>query len=93
MPKKNEIRKNSSGNTAEAAASALTPIMRPRKMLVNVAEADCSTFESISGIRKTSIERQTGFESSMMAPRRCIGAGFARKDRLPAAAKSVGPGD
>ena len=74
------------GKIDDAEASAPTPIMRPKKMLVNVPEADCSTLESISGMRNTSIVRQIGFESSMAAPRLCIRNGFARKDVVPAAA-------
>ena len=62
-------------------------------MLVNVPDADCSTFESISGTRKISIVRQIGLLSSMRAPCRCILAPFARKDVPPATAKGDGPGD
>src|SRR5476649_2089329 len=92
IPKKNEIRKKSTGKIDDDAASAPTPSIRPRKMLVNVCEADCKTFESISGMRKTSIVRQMGFESSMAVPRR-MAIRFARKDVVPAAAKAVVPGD
>jgi hypothetical protein len=92
IPKKNEIRKKSTGKTDDDAASAPTPISRPRKMLVNVCDADCSTLESINGMRKTSIVRQMGFESSMAGPRR-IPLRFARKDVAPAAAKCEIPGD
>ena len=92
MPKKNEIRKKSTGKIDDAAANAPTPIRRPRKILVNVCDADCSTFESISGSKKTSIVRQIGFESSMAGPRR-IRTRFARKDVVPAAAKGNAPGD
>ena len=81
------------GKIDEADASAPTPIMRPRKMLVNVPDADCSTLESISGIRKTSIVRQIGFASSMAAPRLCIRFGFARKDVVSVAGKRHAPGD
>src|SRR5471032_2672716 len=92
IPKKNEIRKKSTGKIDDAAASAPTPIKRPRKMLVNVCEADWSTFESINGRRKTSIVRQIGFESSMAGPRR-IRSAFARKDVPPAPEKDGAPGD
>jgi hypothetical protein len=92
-PKKNEIKKNSIGKIDEAAASAWTPIMRPRKMLVNIPDADCSMLETISGMRKTSIVRQIGLVSSMAAPRRCMSAAFVRKDVVPAAAKDDVPGD
>jgi hypothetical protein len=92
IPKKNEIRKKSTGKIDELAASAPTPSIRPKKMLVNVCDADCSTFESINGMRKTSIVRQIGFESSMAGPRR-IAFRFACKDVAPAPAKGNVPGD
>src|ERR1700688_396155 len=52
--------------------------MRPRKMLLSVCDADCSTLLSMSGMRNNPIVRQIGLESSIAGPRRCIVPVFPR---------------
>ncbi|BDE07775.1 hypothetical protein WPS_30510 [Vulcanimicrobium alpinum] len=55
-------------------------------MLLSVADADCITLLSISGIRKTSIVRQIGRLSSMAGPRRCIGGVYRPRGAVSRAA-------
>ena len=50
-PMTKEIRNSMSGKNAEAAASACTPIICPRKMLFSVPDSDCRMFASIIGTR------------------------------------------
>jgi ribosomal 50S subunit-recycling heat shock protein len=61
---RNENNKKITGNTAETAASAATPIIRPRKMYENVDDADCKTLAIISGTRKIRNVRHMGRLSS-----------------------------
>jgi len=66
MPIKNENSKKMIGKTAETAAKAFTPSMRPKKMLLNVCEADCRMLLSIKGIKNTKKSCHMGREASKM---------------------------
>jgi hypothetical protein len=89
---KNEIKKKIIGKIDDADARARTPRRCPRKMAVNVPDADCSVLAIISGIRNTNIVRQIGLESSIAGPR-LMPRAFARKDVPPAPAKQIPGGD
>ena len=77
MPIMNETEKKTTGKIDDTAASAWTPMKRPRKMLLNVPDADCSRLLSMSGTRKTSIVCHSGREVVKMSKPRGAAAGDA----------------
>ena len=76
-PMTKAMKKNITGKKTVAAASASTPIMWPRKMLLIVPDRDWSTFDSIIGARKTRKVRHRGIGG--LAPRGGAAGDAARR--------------
>ena len=64
MPIRNEKSRKTIGKTADTAANALTPIIRPRKIEAKVCEADCRMLLIINGTRKINMICHIGLDSS-----------------------------